>query len=152
MLLNGAPPPSPSPVYEDFFYLIHHGLMKIVTGEWKLFGRMFGKKKLLKMGGTPPTPPPPPFVKMVAILRDKITTTAIRLCLQDIWIHRLQQYFKNFPSAFRFAPRSTYRLEPLTPPPPPPAPFLCGYDQCLGSCTASYLFLFQFRNDIISMR
>ena len=54
MLLNGAPPPSPSPVYEDFFYPTHHGLMKIVTGDWKLFDRRFGKKKLLKMGGKNP--------------------------------------------------------------------------------------------------
>ena len=32
MLLNGTSPPSPSPVYEDF-YPTHHRLMKIVTGE-----------------------------------------------------------------------------------------------------------------------
>ena len=67
MLLNGAPPPSPSPVYEDFFYPTHHGLMKIVTGEWKLFGRMFGKQSYWKWAETPP----PPFVKMVASLEIK---------------------------------------------------------------------------------
>ena len=67
--LMGHPPPSLSPVYEDFFfYPTHHGLMKIVTGEWKLFGRRSGKKKVLKMGGKSP---PPLFVKMVASLELK---------------------------------------------------------------------------------
>ena len=40
--------------------------MKIVTGEWKLFGRMFGKKAI-ENGRNPP----PPFVKMVASLEIK---------------------------------------------------------------------------------
>ena len=131
-----------------FFYPTHHGLMKIVTGEWKLFCLRFGKKSYWKWAEKIP----PPFVKMVAcFLRDKITTTAIRLCLQDIWIYRLQQYFKNFPSAFK---TDSHRDRPRgkDPPPQPPAPVLCGNDQCLGNCTASYVFLFQFRNDIISMR
>ena len=48
---------------------------------------------------------------------DNITTIATCHCLNDIWIHRPQKYFKKFPSVFStvFAPRLSYPPPPLLP-------------------------------------
>ena len=93
--------------------------MTMVTDEWKIFGRSFGKKICL---WNVQTPPPPPFNKMVV---DNITTTATRHCLNDIWIHRSQKYFKKFPSVFSavFKPRLSL--------PPPPRPLSNSQVDCI---------------------
>ena len=151
MLLNGAPPLSPSPVYEDFF-LFHPSWFNENCHRWmKTIWPKVRQKSYWKWAEKIP----PPFVKMVASLEiKKKTTTAIRLCLQDIWISEYtvcNNISKTFLPLLRPI-RTEIELEARTPHTPPPAPFLSWYDQCLGNCTASYLFLFQFRNDIISMR
>ena len=134
------------PVYEGIFSSYPSRLMAMVTDEWKIFSRSFDKKNLLLKCADPP----PPLNKMVV---DNITTTATRHCLNDIWIHRSQKYFKKFPSVFSavFAPRLSY-------PPPPPLshsqvdcidPTLIFIDlRTLYTVSFSHLSLFlcQFRN------
>ena len=56
-------------------------------------------------------PPPLPLNKMVV---DNITTTAARHCLNDIWIHFSQKYFKKFPSQFQCSVRTEIVLIPPT--------------------------------------
>ena len=72
------------------------------NGHWwmkNIWPKFRGKKSAFEM-----CRPPPPLNKMVV---DNITTTATRHCLNDIWIHRSQKYFKKFPSVSSavFAPR-----------------------------------------------
>ena len=84
--------------------------MTMVTDEWKIFGRSFGKKNLLLKCADPP-----PLKKMVV---DNITTTATRHCLNVIWIHRSQNISKSFNP---FTVQSSHRDCPKPPPPPSPS-------------------------------
>ena len=135
------------PVYEGIFLSHPLRLMTMITDEWNIFGRSFGEKKSAVCN-----PPPPPLNKRVV---DNITTIATRHCLDDIWMHRSQKFFKKFPSVFSavFAPRLSY---------PPPLfhsqvdciidPTLIFIDlRTLYTVSFSHLslFLFQFRNDRI---
>ena len=142
------------PVYEGIFLIPFFTVND--NGHWwmkNIWPKFRQKKSAFEMCRTPP-PPPPPLNKMVV---DNITTTATRHCLNDIWIHRSQKYFKKFPSVFSavFAPRFSY------PTPPPPLshsqvdcidPTLIFIDlRTLYTVSFSHLsrFLFQFRNDRI---
>ena len=137
------------PVYEGIFLSHPSWLMTMVTDEWKIFGRSFGKKKsAFEMCRTPP----PPLTKMIV---DNITTTAAtRHCLNDIWIHCSQKYFKKFPSVFRavFAPRLSYTPQLSHSQVDCIDPTLIFIDlRTLYTVYFSHLslFLFQFRHDRI---